>query len=401
MELNMKILDGKSIILGVSGSIAAYKTAYLASSLKKKGCDVHVIMTENACQFITPVTFETLTGNKCIVDTFDRDFEFNVAHVSLAKKADLIMIAPSTANIIAKLAHGIADDMLTTTVLAAKCPKIIAPAMNTSMYENRVTLDNINILSNYGFKVIGPACGMLACNDEGKGKMLEPAVLEEYILKEIGTRQDLKGRSVLVTAGPTIESIDPVRFISNRSSGKMGYAIAEECALRGADVTLVSGVSSLSAPDGVNVIHIESADQMFDSVINNFEDIDIVFMAAAVADYTPVSTSDQKIKKAEDDISIKLRRTRDILKELGQLKKGQFICGFSMETENLIENSKVKLKSKNADMIIANSLSTEGAGFGTDTNIVTIITEDKTESLPMMSKSQVADSIIDRVTALI
>lgn len=397
----MKSLDGKSVILGVSGSIAAYKIAYLASSLKKKGCDVHVIMTKNACQFITPVTFETLTGNKCMVDTFDRDFEFDVAHVSLAKKADLIMIAPATANMIAKLANGIADDMLTTTVLAAKCPKFVSPAMNTAMYENPVTMDNIDKLAKYGYEIIEPAVGMLACNDEGKGKMPEPQLLEKYILERIGTKQDLAGKKVLVTAGPTLESIDPVRFVSNHSSGKMGYALAEVCALRGADVTLVSGPTSITASKNIRIVDVKNAEQMFDSVMRNFDDSDIVFMAAAVADYTPVSTSAQKIKKQSGNISLEMKRTKDILKEMGSRKKGQFICGFSMETENLIENSRAKLKNKNADMIIANSLTTAGAGFGSDTNVVTIITDDNAESLPMMSKSDVAGSIIDHVIKML
>lgn len=397
----MKSLDGKSVILGVSGSIAAYKIAYLASSLKKKGCDVHVIMTKNACQFITPVTFETLTGNKCMVDTFDRDFEFDVAHVSLAKKADLIMIAPATANMIAKLANGIADDMLTTTVLAAKCPKFVSPAMNTAMYENPVTMDNIDKLAKYGYAIIEPAVGMLACSDEGKGKMPEPQLLEKYILERIGTKQDLAGKKVLVTAGPTLESIDPVRFVSNHSSGKMGYALAEVCALRGADVTLVSGPTSITASKNIRIVDVKNAEQMFDSVMRNFDDSDIVFMSAAVADYTPVSTSAQKIKKQSGNISLEMKRTKDILKEMGSRKKGQFICGFSMETENLIENSRAKLKNKNADMIIANSLTTAGAGFGSDTNVVTIITDDNAESLPMMSKSDVAGSIIDHVIKML
>ncbi|MGI6721398.1 MAG: bifunctional phosphopantothenoylcysteine decarboxylase/phosphopantothenate--cysteine ligase CoaBC [Anaerovoracaceae bacterium] len=391
------MLDGKTVILGVSGSIAAYKTAALASALKKQHCDVHVIMTENACQFITPLTFETLTGHRCITDTFDRNFEFNVAHVSLAQAADLIMIAPATANVIAKLAHGIADDMLTTTVLAARCPVLVSPAMNTAMYENAVTRANLNTLENYGFEIIEPATGLLACNYEGKGKMPEPAVLQQHIEKHIARYKDLSGSKVLVTAGPTMEPIDPVRYITNHSSGRMGFELARACMLRGARVTLISGSTSLEPPLFVDLIRVGSAAEMYDAVIDNFDDADFVFKAAAVADYTPAAYHDDKIKKSGGEATIKLTRTRDILAELGRRKRDdQFICGFSMETKDLLQNSTAKLEAKNADMIVANNLKIKGAGFGTDTNVVTIITKDGCEELPTMSKFEVADAIIDR-----
>ncbi|MEA4923328.1 MAG: bifunctional phosphopantothenoylcysteine decarboxylase/phosphopantothenate--cysteine ligase CoaBC [Eubacteriaceae bacterium] len=391
------MLKGKTIILGVSGSIAAYKIANLASSLKKQGCDVHVVMTKNACHFITPTTFETLTGNKCLTDTFDRNFDFNVAHVALAQKSDLIMIAPATANIIAKLACGIADDMLTTTVLAARCPKLISPAMNTAMYENPVTNDNLKKLEGYGFEIIEPATGMLACNEEGKGKMPEPELLEKHIVKYLAMKKDMEGKKVLVTAGPTVEAIDPVRFITNHSTGKMGYAIARACMLRGADVTLVSGHTSVEPPLFVKVIDVTSADQMYDAVMQNFDDTDYVFKAAAVADYTPSVHYDEKVKKKDGDMAIELHRTHDILGELGKIKKSnQFICGFSMETENMLDNSRKKMSKKNVDMMIANNLKVHDAGFGTDTNIVTVITPSGVEELPKMSKFEVANAIIDR-----
>jgi len=391
------MLKGKTVILGITGSIAAYKTANLASALKKQRCDVHVIMTENACKFISPITFETLTGNRCLVDTFDRSFEFQVAHISLAQKSDLIMIAPATANIMAKLANGIADNMLTTTVLAARCPKLISPAMNTAMYENPVTYDNMKKLEGYGFEIIEPASGLLACNDTGKGKMPEPEILEKHILKYLAMKKDMIGKKILVTAGPTVEAIDPVRFITNHSTGKMGYAIARACMLRGADVTLVSGQTSVEPPMFVNIINVTSAEQMYSAVIDNFNDTDFVFKAAAVADYTPSQTHGEKMKKKDGDLEIELKRTHDILAQLGKTKReNQFICGFSMETENMIENSKTKLKNKNADMIIANNLKTNDAGFGTDTNVVTIITNDEVKELPKMTKFEVANAIIDK-----
>lgn len=396
------MLKGKTVLLGISGSIACYKTAYLASALKKKNCDVHVIMTKNAQEFISPITFETLTGNKCVTDTFDRNFEFKVEHVSLAKKADLIMIAPATANIIAKLANGIADDMLTTTVLAARCPVLVSPAMNTAMYENPVTQANMQKLSGYGFRLIEPATGLLACDDRGIGKMPEPDVLEKHILCEIAKEKDLAGKKVLVTAGPTMEPIDPVRFISNHSSGKMGYALAEAAMLRGADVTLVSGKTALDPPLNVRVVPVSSAADMYDAVMENAGDADLIFKAAAVADYTPAHTADEKIKKKDGDLSIPMKRTKDILFELGQKKKpGQFLCGFSMETRDLLENSSKKLEKKNADMIAANSLRKAGAGFGTDTNIITLITKDGAEELPIMEKSDAAHAIIDKVLSMI
>lgn len=395
------MLTGKTVILGVSGGIAAYKTAYLASALKKQHCDVHVIMTKNACEFITPLTFETLTGNKCITDTFDRNFEFDVKHISLAKKADLIMVAPATANVMAKLAHGIADDMLTTTILASKAKKLISPAMNTNMYQNPVTQDNMAVLRKYGFEIIEPATGLLACNDVGEGKMPEPSVLFEYILKELAFEKDLEGKKVIVTAGPTQEAIDPVRYITNHSTGRMGYAIAKACMLRGAEVTLVSGQTAIEPPMFVETVNITSAEDMFEAVTSRFETADMVFKAAAVADYTPAVTYDNKVKKKDGDMSIALTRTKDILKHLGSVKKdGQVICGFSMETENMLENSAAKLEKKNVDMIAANNLKVEGAGFGTETNIVTVITKDGYEELPIMSKFDTANAIIDRALAL-
>ena len=382
------MLTNKNIILAVTGSIAAYKIANLASMLKKLNADVTVMMTENATNFINPITFETLTGNKCLVDTFDRNFQYSVEHVSIAKKADVVMIAPASANVIAKMAHGIADDMLTTTVLACKCKKIVAPAMNTNMFTNEIVQDNIEVLKKYGFEIVEPDSGRLACGDIGAGKLPSEEVLLSYILKEAACQKDMAGMKVLVTAGPTREYIDPVRFITNHSTGKMGYAIAENCMRRGADVTLVTGPTSIKKPDFVKVIDIISADDMFNAVKDNMENMDIIIKAAAVADFTPQAYVDEKIKKENKaDIGISLKKTTDILSYLGEHKKAnQFICGFAMETQNVIENARGKLNRKHADMIVANSLKQEGAGFGVDTNIVTIITKDREEQLPIMSK---------------
>lgn len=392
------MLKGKTVLLGVTGSIAAYKIANLASMLVKLHCNVHVIMTENATNFINPITFETLTNNRCLVDTFDRNFQYNVEHVSLAKQADVVLVAPASANVMAKLAHGLADDMLTTTVLACNCKKIVSPAMNTQMYNNPITQDNMKILRNYGFEVIDPASGYLACGDIGAGKMPEPDVLLDYILKEIACEKDMAGMNVLVTAGPTQESLDPVRFISNHSTGKMGYAIATNAMLRGANVTLVSGPTNIKKPPFVNVINIKSAQDMFEAVTSNAAAQDIIIKSAAVADYTPENVSDEKVKKKDGDMAIPLKRTQDILKYLGEHKpEGQFLCGFSMETQNMLENSRAKLKKKNLDMIIANNLKVAGAGFGTDTNIVTMITKDEEIELPIMSKAEVASAILNRI----
>ncbi len=385
----------KTVLLGVTGSIAAYKTAELASSLKKMGYNVHVLMTENATNFINPITFETLTGNKCLVDTFDRNFEFSVEHVSVAKQADVCLIAPASANVIGKLANGIADDMLTTTVMACKCKVIIAPAMNTNMYTNPIVQDNIEKLTRFGYEVIQPDTGYLACGDTGIGKMPSPDELLWYILRETACDKDLSGKKVLVTAGPTMEKIDPVRYITNHSTGKMGYSIAKMCMLRGADVTLVSGKTNEKPPKFVKVIDIVSAKDMFDAVTSNFDTADIVIKAAAVADYRPKNPSDEKVKKKDGELQIELERTDDILKYLGEHKTHQFLCGFSMETENMLENSKAKLAKKNLDMIVANNLKQSGAGFGTDTNVVTIITPDTVKELPLMSKDEAANQIID------
>lgn len=391
-------LKNKTILLGVTGGIAAYKTATLASSLVKSGANVHVIMTQNATNFITPTTFETLTGHKCIIDTFDRNFEFKVEHISLAQMADVIMVAPATANVIAKLAHGLADDMLTTTILASKAPKLIAPAMNTAMYENPITQDNIKTLKAYGMEVITPSCGRLACGDVGAGKMPEPEVLLQHIYRSCACEKDMDGMKVLITAGPTQEAIDPVRFITNHSSGKMGYNLARACMLRGADVTLVSGKTNLTPPLFVNTVPITSARDMYEAVTTRSDDMDIIIKAAAVADYRPSTVSTEKTKKTDDNLSIPLERTDDILKYLGEHKKeGLFLCGFSMETQNMIENSKKKLEKKNLDMIIANNLKEKGAGFETDTNIVTILTKDDVKELPLMSKEDVAFRILDHI----
>ena len=392
------MLKGKTVLLGVSGSIAAYKTAYLASALKKLDADVHVLMTQNATNFINPITFETLTGNKCLVDTFDRNFEFSVEHVSLAKQADVVMIAPASANVIGKLAHGIADDMLTTTVMACKCKKIVAPAMNTRMFENPIVQDNLKILTRYGYEVISPATGYLACGDTGAGKMPEPQELLEYIRQEIEYEKNMQGLKVLVTAGPTQEAIDPVRYITNHSTGKMGYAIAKMAARRGAEVTLVSGQTALEAQQFVDTISVRSARDMFEVVTGRAAEQDIIIKAAAVADYRPKHVSDQKMKKKDGDLVIELERTDDILASLGENRRpGQFLCGFAMETENLLENSRKKLKKKHLDMIVANSLRTEGAGFGGDTNVVTMITESEEISLGKMSKEETASHILDQI----
>ena len=380
------MLKNKYVVLGVTGSIAAYKAASLVSALTKLHCDVQVIMTANAANFINPVTFETLTGRKCLVDTFDRNFSFEVEHISVA------------ANVIGKLAHGIADDMLTTTLMACTCPKLISPAMNTAMYENPVLQDNLRLLEKYGYQIIEPASGHLACGDSGKGKMPEPDELLSWVLKEIAYKKDLTGKKILVTAGPTQESIDPVRFITNHSSGKMGYAIARAAMLRGADVTLVTGPVSIAPPPFVRVVPVLSAEDMFQAVTSVSDRQDAVIKAAAVADYTPLSVSDQKVKKKDGEMSIELKRTKDILKFLGEHKPdGQFLCGFSMETENMLQNSRKKLAQKHVDMIVANSLRTSGAGFGTDTNVVTLITRDGEEELPLMSKDEVAHQILNRI----
>ena len=394
------MLKGKTILLGVTGGIAAYKSASLASRLVKSGAEVRVIMTEHATNFINPITFETLTGHKCITDTFDRNFEFQVEHVSLAKKADVIMVAPATANVIAKLAHGLADDMLTTTILASHAPKLIVPAMNTGMYENPVTQDNLNLCRKYGMKVIEPATGHLACGDDGKGKMLEPEILFEHILSCCACEKDMDGLKVLVTAGPTQEAVDPVRFLTNHSSGRMGYSIAKACMLRGAEVTLVTGPTALTPPLFVNVVPVISAKDMFNAVTSRSNDMDIIIKAAAVADYRPAEVSDQKVKKSDDALSLALERTDDILKYLGEHKKpGQFLCGFSMETENMLENSRKKLEKKYLDMIAANNLKVPGAGFETTTNVITIITPDSVKELELMSKEDAAFRLLDEILA--
>lgn len=392
------MLEGKTVLLGVTGSIAAYKIAYLASALKKQQADVHVLMTRNATNFINPITFETLTGNKCLVDTFDRNFQFQVEHVSIAKKADVVMIAPASANVIGKLAHGIADDMLTTTIMACRCKKFISPAMNTNMFENPIVQDNLKTLEHYGYEVIDPAVGYLACGDAGAGKMPEPETLLNYILRECACEKDMKGLKVLVTAGPTQEAIDPVRYITNHSSGKMGYAIAKMAMLRGADVTLVSGRTALAPPPFVRVVPVVTARDMYEAVTSVSQEQDIIIKAAAVADYRPASVSDEKIKKKDDDMSIALERTDDILKYLGEHKPdGQFLCGFSMETENMIGNSRVKLTRKNLDMVAANNVKMAGAGFQGDTNVLTLITQDEEVSLPLMSKEDAAGKILDKI----
>ena len=392
------MLRGKCVVLGLTGSIAAYKIANLASALVKLHADVQVIMTKNACNFINPITFETLTGNKCLVDTFDRNFQYSVEHVSLAKKADIFMVAPASANVIGKMANGIADDMLTTTILACKCKKLVSPAMNTNMFENPIVQDNLKKLQQFGFEIIQPATGYLACGDTGAGKMPEPEVLLDYILKELAYEKDLLGKKVLVTAGPTQEKIDPVRYITNHSTGKMGYAIAKHCMQRGARVTLVSGPVSIQAPLFVDVIPVVSAADMAETVKEKASEQDIIIKTAAVADYRPMHPADEKVKKKDTDLAIELERTEDILSYLGANKRqGQFICGFSMETENLLENSRAKLVKKNVDMIVANNLKVQGAGFGTDTNLVTLITKDGCKELELMSKDLVAKAILDEI----
>ena len=393
-------MKGKTILLGITGSIAAYKIASLASMLVKKQANVHVIMTKNATNFINPITFETLTGHKCLIDTFDRNFEFQVEHVSLAKQADMIMVAPASANVIGKLAHGIADDMLTTTILACKCPKLISPAMNTAMYENSIVQDNLKILEKYDYEVISPASGYLACGDTGAGKMPEPEVLFQYIERILAEPKDLTGKKILVTAGPTQENIDPVRYITNHSSGKMGYAVAKAAMLRGAEVTLVSGQTALTPPMFVNYVQITTAEEMYQAVTERSDEQDIIIKAAAVADYRPKTVYENKVKKQDGQMSIELERTKDILAYLGaHKKKDQFLCGFSMETENMIGNSRAKLQKKNLDMIAANNVKVEGAGFQGDTNVMTLITQDQEIALPLLSKEEVANKILDIILA--
>lgn len=392
------MLKGKTIVLGVTGSIAAYKIANLASMLSKLHAEIHVLMTKNATNFINPITFETLTNHKCLIDTFDRGFQYSVEHVALAKQADVVLIAPASANIIGKLANGIADDMLTTTVMACRCKKIIAPAMNTAMYENPIVQDNLAKLRRFGMEVIDPAVGLLACKDTGAGKLPSENILLEYILRETACEKDFAGKRVLVTAGPTVEAIDPVRYITNHSSGKMGYAIAKQAMLRGARVTLVTGPVALEPPMFVDVIPVESAADMFEAVTGCASEQDIIIKAAAVADYTPVTVAEEKLKKTDGDSSLSLTRTRDILGWLGEHRRaGQFLCGFSMETENMLENSRKKLVKKNADMIVANNLRVAGAGFGVDTNVVTLITASDTIELPQLSKEEVAGSLLDQI----
>lgn len=398
---NLKMLEGKTVLLGVTGSIAAYKIASLASALKKRHADVHVLMTENATNFINPITFETLTGNKCLVDTFDRNFQFQVEHISIAKKADLVMIAPASANVIGKLAHGIADDMLTTTIMACKCKKIVSPAMNTNMYENPIVHDNLAILQHYGYEVIEPASGYLACGDTGAGKMPEPEMLLDYILREIAKEKDLLGRKVLVTAGPTQEAIDPVRYITNHSSGKMGYALAKAAMLRGADVTLVRGPCAIEPQPFVKLVPVVTAKEMFDAVTSVSFEQDIIIKAAAVADYRPANVYEDKVKKHEEQMSIKLEKTDDILGYLGEHRlPGQFLCGFSMETQNMLGNSRAKLGKKHLDMVAANNLKVAGAGFQGDTNVLTLITQDEDVSLQLMSKEDAANVILDKILSI-
>ena len=395
------MFQGKTVLLCVTGSIAAYKIASLASALKKRHAEVHVLMTENATNFINPITFESLTGTKCLVDTFDRNFQFQVEHVSIAKKADVALIAPASANVIGKLAHGIADDMLTTTVMACKCKKIISPAMNTNMFENPIVQDNLKTLAHYGFEVIAPAEGYLACGDTGAGKMPEPETLLSYIEKEIACPKDMQGKKVLVTAGPTQEKIDPVRYITNHSSGKMGYAIAKNAMLRGAEVILVSGPVSIAPPPFVKVVSVKTAKEMFEAVTSVSEEQDIIIKAAAVADYRPKEVSSEKIKKKDGQMSIELERTDDILKYLGEHKRqNQFLCGFSMETQNMLGNSRAKREKKNLDMVAANNLKVEGAGFQGDTNVLTLITQEEDVSLPLMSKEDAASKLLDKILSL-
>lgn len=395
------MLKGKTVVLGVTGSIAAYKMANLTSMLTKLHCNVHVIMTEHATNIINPITFETLTGHKCLVDTFDRNFNYNIEHVALGEKADVVLVAPASANIIGKMASGIADDMLTTTLLACKCKKIVAPAMNTNMYENPIVQQNLEKLKEFGMEVIEPDSGRLACKSSGKGKLPSEEILLAYILKEIHMDKDLLGKKVLVTAGPTREFIDPVRFITNHSSGKMGYALAQAAMRRGADVTLISGPVNINPPICVSVVRVESAAEMFEAVKKTAPEMDIIIKAAAVADYTPAAYSEEKIKKKGENPSLELSRTEDILAYLGRTRRGnQILCGFSMETENLLENSRKKLIEKNVDIIVANNLKTEGAGFGSDTNVVTLIMEEGVVELPCMSKREVAEAVLDALVKI-
>ena len=390
------MLHGKTVVLGVTGSIAAYKIASLASKLVKLHADVHVLMTQNATNFITPITFETLTGNKCLIDTFDRNFQFDVAHVSLAKKADIMLIAPASANVIGKIANGIADDMLTTTVMASTAPVLISPAMNTHMYENPIVQDNLQKLERFGYKIIAPAVGMLACHDVGAGKMPEPEVLLDWILREIACKKDLRGKKILVTAGPTQEAVDPVRYLTNHSTGKMGYALARCAMLRGADVTLVTGPTVITPPPFVQTVAVTSAEEMYQEVTKRATEQNAIIMAAAVADYRPATVSAEKQKKQAGDTVLPLSRTKDILAYLGEHKPaGQFLCGFSMETQHMLENSRAKLKRKHLDMICANNLKVAGAGFGTDTNVVTLIQAQKEQELPLQSKEAVGHAILD------
>lgn len=392
------MLKGKTVILAVTGSIAAYKIASLASALKKLQADVHVLMTENATNFINPITFETLTGNKCLIDTFDRNFQYSVEHVSLAKQADVVMAAPASANVIGKIANGIADDMLTTTIMACRCRKIIVPAMNTNMFLNPIVQDNLDKLRRFGYEVVDPASGYLACGDTGQGKMPEPELLLEYILREIQYEKDLAGKKVLITAGPTQESIDPVRYITNHSTGKMGYALATVCMRRGADVTLVTGPTETKKPEFVNILTVTTAREMFEAVTAHASEQDIIIKAAAVADYRPKYVSDEKVKKKDGAFSIEMERTDDILQYLGEHKReDQYLCGFSMETEHMLENSRKKLKKKHLDMVVANNLKVEGAGFGGNTNVVTMITDDEEISLEKMTKEETAVHIVDRI----
>lgn len=392
------MLKGKTVVLGVTGSISAYKMANVASALCKEGADVHVVMTQNAANFINPITFETLTKNKCIVDTFDRNTKLHVAHITLSQTADVIMIAPASADVIGKLANGIADDMLTSMAVAATCKIMVAPAMNTHMYHNKIVQDNIQKLKHYGFEIIEPAVGLLACRAVGDGKLPDDKTLLGYIRREIECEKDMAGVKVLVTAGPTVEKIDPVRYITNHSSGKMGYALAEAAAKRGADVTLISGPVNLEPPMFVKTVKVESAKDMYNAVTDAFSDCDILIKAAAVADYTPEAVSDEKIKKNDGTLSLALSKTKDILRAVGQLKKdNQFVCGFSMETSNLVENSQKKLASKKCDMIVANNLKDDGAGFGVDTNKVTILTNDSVRSLDVLSKKEVAAQVLDEI----
>ena len=392
------MLSGKTVLLGVSGGIAAYKSAALASMLKKLHADVHVLMTENATQFITPVTFESLTGNKCVVDTFDRNFQFNIQHISLAKRADAVLVAPATANVLAKFAHGLADDMLTTTVLACTCPKIVAPAMNTRMYENPITQDNLATLRHYGFTVVEPASGYLACGDTGAGKMPEPEELCDWLLQAVQCEKDLAGKKILVTAGPTQEALDPVRYLTNHSTGKMGYAVARAASRRGADVTLVTGPTELPPPRFCTVVPVTSAAEMFDAVTTRSGEMDVIIKAAAVADYTPAQVAGDKIKKSDADLTLPLTRTQDILGWLGAHKRpGQFLCGFSMETRDMLENSRKKLQKKNLDLIAANNVKVPGAGFAGDTNVLTLIAPDFEEELPLLSKDAAAHRLLDLI----